>query len=321
MSVKKKPVAASLSKKFLTYVHEHPDQYPDAEKFISALDEWPEKAARVNTAVSTLEELCALWEQETDVVPWCQSATYIAFEDKRGSSPEHAMGSCYIGDPSAMILGECLDIARDAYVVDMCAAPGGKSAHMLNFLSAGGTLVANDVDPKRARVLRDNLERMCTLIPNDEQPHIEVTSLSAADLAEKYADTADVVILDAPCSGEAMMRRSDMSRRQWSEKLVKKMSMLQKILLSYASTIAREGAVIGYSTCTFNASENEEVIDFGVTEIGLSVIMGSQLLQTLGETTELPLGLLDRGTVLCAYPHYVRGDGQTVSVMKKTLRL
>ncbi len=315
---KANPVQASLSKKFVAYVHDHPDHYPDPDAFLESLKAWPEKAARANTLVTSLDELCAVWEREVERVPWCKDATYFSYSEKLGSTPEHTMGLCYIGDPSAMLVVECLEIKPDSFVVDMCAAPGGKSSHVLNYLGANGTLIANDIDARRAKVLRENLERMVQLVPSETQPRVIVTSMSAQDLAREYESRADIVILDAPCSGEAMMRRSNIARRQWSEKLLLKMSLVQKVLLAQAVVIAQPQAQIGYATCTFNEQENDFVVRFGIEELGLNARSGEKLVNGLRQrdnshvegTTVNELGLV-------LYPHRVRGDGQSVAVLCK----
>lgn len=315
MTSKINPVQASLSKKFVTYVQDHPDQYPDSSEFLESLTQWPEKAVRANTLVATLDELNVLWNRKAQPVAWCRDASYFDFDEKLGSTPEHAMGLCYIGDPSAMVVVECLDIQPDSFVVDMCAAPGGKSAHVVNYLGRKGTLIANDVDPRRAKVLEENLERMLQVVPMNDQPKVIVTSLSAQDLAEQYVHQADIVILDAPCSGEAMMRRSNTARRQWSEKLILKMSIVQKILLAQAAVIAQDGAQIGYSTCTFNEVENDFVVSFGNEELGLTPIAGRVLMDRVQMKNSEVEGIVTFDDGIALFPHKVRGDGQRVSVL------
>ena len=160
MTTAKSHTQAPLSKKFIKYVEDHPDDYPDAQAFFRSLDTWSEKAVRANIHVATIEELCSIWGIEADLVPWCKDATYFEFDKKLGSTPEHAQGLCYVGDPSAMLALECARVQPDSFVVDICAAPGGKSAHVINYLGPNGTLIANDVDPKRVKILRENLDRI-----------------------------------------------------------------------------------------------------------------------------------------------------------------
>jgi len=313
----KKLVEAQLSKKYVTYVRSHPDEYPDADSFLHSLDQWPEKAVRANAQVQSIEELCEVWDFEIDNVPWCKDASYFDFAKKLGSTKEHSQGLCYVGDPSAMLAIECLEIPTNAFVVDMCAAPGGKSVHVLNSLGTMGTLVSNDVDQKRMRILKENLGRMLSPFDESQKPNVEITNLKAEDLSEAFAGQADVVVLDAPCSGEAMMRRSNTARHQWSEKLVLKMSILQKVLLAHAKVHLKPNGKIVYSTCTFNSIENEGVMEFGRDSLGLTVESGASLLEklTLRNSGDF-VPVIEREFGVALYPHLARGDGQFVGVFK-----
>jgi 16S rRNA C967 or C1407 C5-methylase (RsmB/RsmF family) len=279
---------AKLSKKFVAYVRSHPEQYGDADAFLSALDQWPVKAARANTHVFSAAQLCNQLEIKFDPVPWCPDATYFDFESKIGQREEHSQGLFYIGDASAMAVVELAAIKASDVVVDMCAAPGGKSIHAINFLGSEGHLISNDIDTRRIKTLQENINRILKPIDEKQRPRVEVANLDGEALVKQYEATADVVILDAPCSGEAMMRRSDVARRQWSEKLIRKMSEMQKELLEQATRIIKPGGRIIYSTCTFNEVENENVIASCECEI---------------RTTET------------LRPHQMRGDGQRLFVL------
>ena len=309
-------VKASFSKRFVEYVNSNPHSYPDTESFFTALKSWPEKAVRANTHVVSIEDLCTSWMIDGDLVPWCSDATYFDFDHKIGASKEHKQGLCYVGDPSAMVAVECVDIKSDAVVVDMCAAPGGKSIHALNSLGPSGTLISNDVDSRRVRVLKENLDRMMNPIALEQRPHCEITNISAQDLSVTYRHQADVVLLDAPCSGEAIMRKSDIARRQWSPKLVAKMSALQKELFDSARELVKPGGMIIYSTCTFNSCENYEVIAYAREELNLTPARGQELVKHLEEKTAVSLeGIIERDHGIVLYPHYIRGDGQSVAVL------
>ncbi|MFN8015908.1 MAG: RsmB/NOP family class I SAM-dependent RNA methyltransferase [Acidimicrobiia bacterium] len=302
---KRKPIDSKLNKKFIDYVNEHVENYIDPNNFLQSLNSWPEKAFRVNTHAVSIEDLCSDLKVEMSRVPWCRDASYFDYELKLGQRIEHTKGRYYIGDPSAMALVEYLDIKPDDVVVDVCAAPGGKSVHALNKLGSNGFLIANDVDPKRADILRENLYRTLNVIPENERPKYEITNLNIQELSEKYADYADVVILDAPCSGEAMMRRSYTARRQWSEKLLMKMSILQKMLFTYSKVIAKPNSKIGYSTCTFNSLENDEVVNFAINNLSCTPV------KLEGKTD----GLYEREHIYVLYPHFVKGDGQSFAIL------
>ncbi len=310
-------VKASFSKRFLEYVQKNLDCYPDVEAFLKALTTWPEKAVRANTHVVSINDLCNSWKIDKDIVPWCSDATYFEFDQRIGASKEHEEGLCYVGDPSAMVAVECVDIKSDAIVVDMCAAPGGKSIHALNSLGPSGTLISNDVDSRRVRILQENLDRMTDPIASHLIPHCEVTNMKVRDLSDAYAGQADLVILDAPCSGEAIMRKSDVARRQWSTKLISKMSSLQKELIDSARSMVKPGGVILYSTCTFNRCENDEVIAYASDELEIAPMSGREIVAYLGSNDSASTaGMVERDYGIVLYPHYIRGDGQSVAVLK-----
>lgn len=302
---------ASLSKKFVKYVLENPLQYPDGEKFLESLNEWQEKALRVNKNAIDLESLCKKLEIEKQSVAWCKDASYFDYKEKLGTRSEHEEGLFYIGDPSAMSAVECLDIKSNSQVIDLCSAPGGKSIHALNFLGAQGKLISNEIDFKRSKTLHENVTRMAKAMKND--PYIQVTNEKPEDLINPREAIAGVVIVDAPCSGEAMMRRSELARRQWSLKLANKMAEIQLELLDVASKLLKPGGQIGYFTCTFNEVENENVVEnFLQNHSGYKVVSPEVLKQKLGDEN-----IVIRKNSLFLYPHLVRGDGQSICVLER----
>lgn len=310
-SISTNGVQASLSKKFVKYVLENEDQYPTGEKFLESLNEWQEKALRVNKNAIDLDSLCKKLDIEKEIVSWCKDASYFDYTEKLGTRQEHQDGLFYIGDPSAMAAVECLNIKENSQVIDLCSAPGGKSIHALNFLGPQGKLISNEIDFKRSKTLHENISRIAGAIKDD--PYIQVTNEKPIDLVNPREAIADVVIVDAPCSGEAMMRRSELARRQWSLKLAVKMAEIQVELLDVASQLVRPGGQIGYFTCTFNEVENENVIDkFLETHSDFKVVAPDILKEKLGDEN-----IAIRKNSLFLYPHLVRGDGQSICVLQK----
>lgn len=302
---------ASLSKKFVKYVLENEDQYPTGEKFLESLNEWQEKALRVNKNAIDLDSLCKKLDIEKEIVSWCKDASYFDYTEKLGTRQEHQDGLFYIGDPSAMAAVECLNIKENSQVIDLCSAPGGKSIHALNFLGPQGKLISNEIDFKRSKTLHENISRIAGAIKDD--PYIQITNERPIDLVNPREAIADVVIVDAPCSGEAMMRRSELARRQWSLKLAVKMAEIQVELLDVASQLVRPGGQVGYFTCTFNEVENENVIDkFLETHSDFKVVAPDILKEKLGDEN-----IAIRKNSLFLYPHLVRGDGQSICVLQK----
>lgn len=182
-----------------------------------------------------------------------------------GKSVYHQAGLYYIQEPSAMLVAELLNIKDDDYVLDLCAAPGGKATHAAQFLTEDGLLVANDYNYKRALALQENIERMgiknAIILNNDVKK-----------LAEKYQGVFNKVILDAPCSGEGMFRKSEEVSEDWSLEKVHRLAKLQKELILKAYKLLKKGGILIYSTCTFNPLENEEVVKELLTKTQASLI-------------------------------------------------
>lgn len=186
-------------------------------------------------------------------IPWCSSACYIELYDKSGNSPLHEAGAYYIQEPSAMLPAEVLAPNEHEFILDLCAAPGGKSTQLASMLRDTGCLVANEINQKRAKILSRNIERMglsnCVVLNN-----------SPSELEKIFNSCFDKILVDAPCSGEGMFRKNPASRLEWNENSPKICAERQKQILSCAKNMLKAGGKILYSTCTFNGLENEEVI-------------------------------------------------------------
>lgn len=174
-------------------------------------------------------------------------------EARAGRHPYHAAGLYYLQDPGAMVVGALPELPAAPRVLDLAAAPGGKATHLAARMAGRGMLVANDVHAGRARELAGNLER-CGV------RNAVVTSDSPGRLADWWGDTFDLVLVDAPCSGESMFHKSDAARREWSPAAVAGCARRQGELLRDAVRLVRPGGTLLYSTCTFSPEENEAVV-------------------------------------------------------------
>ena len=201
-----------------------------------------EKKARPET----IEKLVREWNLEK--IPWAPFGYYYSEELRPGLSPYHDAGVYYIQEPSAMSVCELAGIEKTDTVLDLCAAPGGKSTRAAELSSV---LLSNEIIPKRAKILSSNIERM-------GYTNVIVTSASPAELAACFPDTFDVVICDAPCSGEGMMRRDEIAVSEWSLENAALCVERQREILSEAVKMVKPGGKLVYSTCTFEPSENEE---------------------------------------------------------------
>ncbi len=187
-------------------------------------------------------------------VPWAENAYYILPGENPGQSPLHEAGAYYIQEPSAMAAPMALCPQKNERVLDLCAAPGGKSIAMAQMMENTGLLLANEIVPKRAKVLSENIERMGIT-------NCVVSNASPETLEKRFAGHFDKILVDVPCSGEGMFRRSKEAILEWNEESPGNCAARQKNILRSAASMLAEGGVMCYSTCTFNKTENEGVIE------------------------------------------------------------
>ncbi len=197
-------------------------------------------------------------------VPWCKSGYYYDENMTPGKHPLHAAGAYYIQEPSAMAVGETVGKlikewydkhgdSRDIRILDLCAAPGGKTTHIAGYMKGRGILVANEIVPSRAAILSQNVERMGIR-------NCVVTNESPDSLAKHIGAFFDIVVVDTPCSGEGMMRRDDIARTEWSPQNVQMCAKRGQEILDYAEQMLLSGGKLVYSTCTFAVEEDEMAI-------------------------------------------------------------
>ena len=233
-------------------------------------------------------------------------------EEHPGSLPCHHAGMIYMQDPSAMATVHAIKIPRGALVLDSCSAPGGKTTQLAAMTGEEGIVVANEYEAKRCRILLGNVERMgCR--------NTVVVNLDTSVLAEVYPEKFDVVLCDAPCSGEGMFRKNRQAIEEWSLDNVKMCAERQReILANVAKCVAPGGSLI-YSTCTFSLEENEMNVrwflethsDFELIDVedGLRAVTSDGICLDGCE--------IDMTKARRFYPHVSRGEGQFIAVMKR----
>ncbi|MBS7306626.1 MAG: hypothetical protein KIG43_00945 [Eubacteriales bacterium] len=172
-----------------------------------------------------------------------------------GNHPAHIAGAIYMQEPSAAITAAMSDIDKGMRVLDMCAAPGGKSGAAAAMLSGEGVLVSNEIVSGRAKTLKHTLERMGVV-------NSIVTSASPDVISNSYGDVFDRVIVDAPCSGEGMFRKDANAVSEWSQEHVRACANRQRLILESAAKCVIPGGKLIYSTCTFSREEDEETIEY-----------------------------------------------------------
>ncbi len=213
----------------------------------------PVRALRVNTDKISVEEFKSICPFELRPIAYVENGFYFEY-DKIGNHPFHHAGMIYVQEPGAMAPAECIEVEPDWWVLDMCAAPSGKSTQLKNKLGDDGVLVSNEIIPARCRILTGNIERLGL-------KNSLTTCMDTSRLAKLYPHTFNLVMVDAPCSGEGMFRKEEAAVEEWSPENVKMCAARQGEILENAALLVKEGGYIIYATCTFSLEENEMAVD------------------------------------------------------------
>ena len=244
-------------------------------------------------------------------VPWSEYGYILRERPVFTLHPLFHAGCYYVQDSSAMYVGHVFRKALEQFgpgvrVLDLCAAPGGKttdlSASLRERFGDDFTLVSNEVMKDRASVLRDNIARW-------GDPNVLATSVDPKAFASLGA-YFDIIVCDAPCSGEGMFRKDPRARKEWSEDVVKLCAARQKRILSYVWPSLKSGGVMVYSTCTYERCENDEIL------LWASESLGAEILAPQDEFPQIGVALTECGSLLRAGE--VPGEGQWVGAMRKT---
>lgn len=272
---------------------------PETPSFLKALEEPSTRALRTNPLRPGAQAHARRFAGEP--VPWWPGAWRIRPDARPGADPAHMLGAYYLQEASAMIPAAVLDVQPGERVLDLCAAPGGKSTQLAARLQGQGLLVSNEPVPARARLLRENLERMGVL-------NAIATCAWPGQLAERWPGWFDAVLVDAPCSGEGMFRREPETREEWKPNSPEGCARRQAEILDAAAVLVKPGGRLVYSTCTFNRRENEESVerfleahpDFAPEEFRLEGLGASE------------------GGMLRLWPHRAMGDGHFAAKLRRT---
>lgn len=249
------------------------------------------------------------YQTYTDPVPWTEAgeAYYLAERPIFTVDPVFHGGAYYVQEAGSMFVGTLLrrilsdsDSSPSLRVLDLCAAPGGKSTHIASVVGPDGVVVANEVIRPRARILAENVQKWGS-------GNVAVTANDPVDFGQRLSDFFDVIVVDAPCSGEGMFRKDYGARAEWSPENVQLCAARQRRIVSDVWAALRPGGVMIYSTCTFNASEDEENVRW------IASALGGELLQY----ADLDAGSADSGAGWHFYPHRVRSEGFYVAAIRK----
>lgn len=227
----------------------------EVDEFFQSFNEPRASGLRLNTTKISGQE----WEQVSpfriEKIPFAKHGYYFDEEkDQPGKHPYHAAGLYYIQEPSAMFIASQLDLEKSDKVLDLCAAPGGKSTQIAAEIGREGFLLANEIHPKRVRALSENIERFGL-------SNTVVTNETPEKLSRHFGNFFDKILVDAPCSGEGMFRKDPEAVNYWSQKHVAACAAKQRDILEDAYHMLKPGGTLVYSTCTFSPEENEQTIE------------------------------------------------------------
>ncbi len=228
------------------------EEYP---AYLECLEKEPYRGFRVNTLKISAEHLFEVLDIKHEKSPYALHG-YYTDDKKYGNTPEYLAGGFYMQEASASAAVTIMNPRGGLKVLDLCAAPGSKTTEILELMGHEGLVVCNEIDHKRSKILLENVERNgasnCIVLNNDTK-----------DIANHFGEYFDMVLCDAPCSGEGMMRKNSEAINQWTPQLVEHCASLQKEILENAYHCLKENGILLYSTCTLNKKENEfQINDF-----------------------------------------------------------
>ncbi|MDO5409273.1 MAG: RsmF rRNA methyltransferase first C-terminal domain-containing protein [Lachnospiraceae bacterium] len=264
---------------------------------------------RVNELKISREKFCRLADAlpkeqnfHLDPVPWCKDGFYYDEKARPGRHVWHEAGLYYIQEPSAMSAAELLGALPGERVLDLCAAPGGKSSQLASAMKGEGLLVVNEIHPARAKILSQNMERMGVR-------NVLVCNETPARLADRFEGFFDRILCDAPCSGEGMFRKDENAVSEWSPEHVQMCADRQFSILLEAERMLKPGGRLVYSTCTFAEEENEGVIE------RFQEVCPWMEADLSADCSHFTPGKLPGTWHL--WPHRLKGEGHGVAVLKK----
>jgi NOL1/NOP2/sun family putative RNA methylase len=283
--------------------------------FAESLNAAPKSGLRVNTLKLTPERFKMLTPFALgENVPWCPAAFVTQGEGRPGLHPYHMAGLYYMQDPSAMAPAELLAPRPEERVLDLAAAPGGKTTHLAALMQGRGLLIANEIKDKRVGHLAQNVERWGA-------GNVVVTNESPERLADHFGAWFDRVLVDAPCSGEGMFRKDMGARADWSPEMVAGCAVRQKNILQVAAKLVRPGGFLLYSTCTFAPEEDEAVISELLSrQADFEVVALPQLpgfMPGRPEWLEDTAGMPALSGAVRLFPHRLAGEGHFACLLRK----
>jgi NOL1/NOP2/sun family putative RNA methylase len=266
---------------------------------------------RVNTLKTDVESFLKLSPFKLKPVPWTSDGFYYAEGESPGKHPYYHAGLYYIQEPSAMFPGEILDAGPGERILDLCAAPGGKTVQIAARMNGRGILVANEINPDRAKALVRNIE-LCGV------KNAVVTVEKPERLVVNFEGYFDRILVDAPCSGEGMFRKDDNAVKSWGKYKCMDCASVQKDILDSADRMLKPGGCLVYSTCTFSPEEDEAVVSGFLNKHGyyevLEIPKNEGIMPGRPEWCD---GNRELAKTSRLWPHKVNGEGHFAAKLKK----
>lgn len=283
------------------------------DAFAASYEQPVSHGLRVNPLKIARERFLEISPFPLTPVPWCKNGFRYPEGARPGKHPYHSAGLYYLQEPSAMSAAECLEAQPGETILDLCAAPGGKSTQLAAALRGQGLLVANEIHPVRARALSENLER-CGV------RNAIVTNETPERLMERFPQFFDRILVDAPCSGEGMFRKLPEAIDEWSPEKVNECHRMQIEILDAAGAMLKPGGTLVYSTCTFAPLENEQSMadflerhpEFALTVLPNRAHFSGGIPQWA--TPETP----DLTQTARLWPHLLAGEGHFLARLQKS---
>jgi 16S rRNA C967 or C1407 C5-methylase (RsmB/RsmF family)/NOL1/NOP2/fmu family ribosome biogenesis protein len=271
------------------------------DAFILSMDEKPTTSIRFSTH-KTIDQM------GDSIVPWCPLGRYLDIRPKFIFDPLFHAGAYYVQEASSMLVWQALEqilkLEDSPTILDLCAAPGGKSTLIANFLKGSGTLISNEVIKNRAYTLKQNIAK-------EGFTNVVVTNNDPRDFG-KLSPMFDMIVVDAPCSGEGMFRKDPNAIQEWSLDNVALCCGRQKRIIADVVSTLKPGGFIVYSTCTYNDQENIDNVNWLRNEFDMQSI-SLDIDKSWGIT---PISNNKAIGYQC-YPHLTRGEGLFISVLQK----
>ncbi|MBZ4653507.1 MAG: NOL1/NOP2/sun family putative methylase [Peptococcaceae bacterium] len=285
------------------------------EEWRELLQAWqgePYQGLRVNTLKISAPELKKRVPFNLEPIPWVEEGYYYPWGERPAKHPYYQAGLYYLQEPSAMAPVACLDIKPGEKVLDLCAAPGGKSTQIAAKLQGQGLLVTNDNNAERVKALVWNMEHWGAT-------NAVVTNETPERLARVFSSYFDKILVDAPCSGEGMFRKDSRAIKSWENYSVENCAVLQKDILEVAAGMLKPGGRLLYSTCTFSPQENEGVIaDFLGKHSEFKIVplpLAHGWARGRPDWVNDAAGLVKEARRL--WPHKVKGEGHFLALLEK----